>query len=166
MNQILFPYDSGRQTNLTGKTIHHFEELDSRISIGKDLYAILFHKEIQNAVEQWAYKTIHSGSRRDYWPHLFNHVSEEVPGKIYKIRLKKCALLPGSPHFYSPNLLNVWKDVTHTVPSHHDWYRDSSVINDMLPVKKELIESIEGDYCTTLEKLELACVANKILPLF
>ena len=166
MNQILFPYDYGKKINLTGKTIHHFEELESRISIGKDLYTILFHKEIQKNVEQWAYKTPHTGSRKDYWPLLFNHVNEEVPGKMYKIRLKECNLVPGSPHFYSPTLLNVWKDVTHTAPSHHDWYKDSSVINEMLLGKKDLVENIEGDYCKTLEKLELACVAKKILPLF
>lgn len=167
MNQILFPYfENEMKITFAGKTIHQFEQVDSRISIGKDLYSFLFNSGSLKNVEHWAYLTPHTGSRKDYWPHLFNNVDEEVPGKIYKVRLKKCNLIPGSPHFYSPSLLNVWKNISHQVPQPAEWYKDSTIVDDMLPSNNHYIQNIEADYCHTLEKLEIACMANNIMPLF
>ena len=167
MNQILFPYfNETKAIAFCGKTIHHFEDLNSRISIGKSLYSILFNEAFLTKVEQWAYHTLHSGSRKDYWSHLFNNVNEELPGKLYQIRLKECKLIPGSPRFYSPSLNHVWKDVSHDIPRNKDWYSDSSVVYHMLPNIQEKMGNVGQEYCKTLEKLELACVAKKVLPLF
>ena len=49
--------------------------------------------------EKWAKEHPHSGSRMDYWPHLFHDVNEEVPGKGFIPRLKSCSILPGIPEF-------------------------------------------------------------------
>lgn len=166
MNQILFPYFENEKITFAGKTIHQFEQVDSRISIGKDLYSFLFNSGRLKNVEHWAHLTPHTGSRKDYWPPLFNNVDEEAPGKMYKVRLKECNLIPGSPHFYSPSLLNVWKNVSHQDPQHTEWYKDSTIVDHMLPSKTHYISNVEEDYCDTLEKLEIACMANNVLPLF
>ena len=166
MNQILFPYFNETNVVFQGKTIHHFEELESRIIIGKVLYSLLFDNHHLIKIEQWANHTSHTGSRKDYWPHLFNNVNEEVPGKKYQVRLNNCDLISGSPRFYSPSLIHVWKDVSHDPPRYTDWYRDSSIVHDMMPMTKEKTGNVELEYCKTLGKLELACVAKKVLPLF
>lgn len=167
MNQILFPYfENETKVTFTGKTIHQFEEVDSRISIGKDLYEFLFNRDILKNVENWAFLNPHTGSRKDYWPHLFNDVNEEIPGRMYKVRLKECSLLSGSPRFYSPSLLNVWKDVSHQASLPTDWYKDSTIVDHMLPSKNHDVGHVEADYCRTLEKLEIACLAKTALPHF
>ena len=60
--------------------------------------------------EQWANSHPHTGSRKDYWPHLFNDVDDEFPARLLKTRLKSCQLLPGYLRFYSPRLEFVWKN--------------------------------------------------------
>jgi hypothetical protein len=167
MNQILFPYlKNNTKISFAGKTIHHFEQLDSRIQIGKDLYTCLFNERSLKKIEQWALNTPHTGSRKDYWPHLFNDINEEFPGKKYKVRLRECRLLSGSPHFYSPSLSYVWKDVSHSPPQYTEWYKDSTIVKEMVLSMNQTIENVEVDYCKTLEKLEMACVAKNVFPLF
>ena len=63
--------------------------------------------------EKWANQHPHTGSRKDYWPHLFNDVDEEFPARLLKPRLKSCQLLPGSSRFYSPQLEFAWKNQKH-----------------------------------------------------
>ena len=49
-----------------------------------------FCLRIRNLTAQalaWAKRNPHTGSRKDYWPHLFNSVNEGVPGITYPLRL-------------------------------------------------------------------------------
>ena len=90
-NHILFPY---RKKNLAGQTLHQFQSLHERILLGKRLYAILFKNKDQFV--KWAKEHPHTGSRKDYWPHLFNNVNEGIPGIPYQFRLNACKLKWGA----------------------------------------------------------------------
>ena len=53
---------------------------------------------IEQALEKvyrWASANPHTGSRKDYWPDIFNDVNEGVPGLGFKRRLKRCRLRKG-----------------------------------------------------------------------
>lgn len=165
LNHILFPYHERRKVNLKGATVHHFESLHERILLGKRLYSILFSNgKINKLVEDWAKATTHSGSRKDYWPAIFNHVRESVASPEWKIRLKSCRLSPDFNRFYSPQLTNVWNDQTHQEAEIGDWYKNWKVIYYLLPSTEKEIGSIEANYCNSLEKLELVAVTkNSIL---
>ncbi|MBS8263141.1 DUF2515 domain-containing protein [Mesobacillus boroniphilus] len=162
-NQILFPYNDYGVTKLAGQTVNQFESLDERIQLGKRLYAILFDKEILNKVEEWAMAHPHSGSRKDYWPHIFNDVHEGIPGLKYQIKLSSCKLKPGARKIYSPTLQNVWKNVKHPEAEGGEWFSDFNVLEYLDGLDDPSIGNIEFDYCQTLERLELAAFAKKII---
>ena len=150
------------QLKLIGQTLHQFENLHERILLGKRLYAILFgDNERLKLIEKWAKLNPHTGSRNDYWPHIFSHVNEEFPSRLLKTRLQSCQLLPGSTRFYSPKLEFVWKNRMHQRAEIGDWYKDPKVIYYFIDSKKPIHGEIEDAYCKTLEKLELAAIAKK-----
>lgn len=167
MNQILFPYHEKKAIKLIGKTVHHFENLHSRITFGKELYHLLFADLPRlRKIERWANSTLHNASRQNYWRHIFHHVNEELPGQKYTARLKSCRLVPNAPRLYSPALEFVWKDRAHSSPVPIEWYRDSSVLSYLVNHKSESSGDIEKDYCRTLEKLEFASLAKKAISIF
>ncbi|MGG3470961.1 DUF2515 family protein [Neobacillus pocheonensis] len=160
-NHILFPYG---KKNLCGQTLHQFESLNERILLGKRLYTVLFKdKGRLNQIVEWAKRNPHSGSRKDYWPHIFNNVNEGIPGFAYQLRLKSCQLKNGARKIYSPSLVNAWKNVTHTEAEKGDWFSDYRIADYLV----EDIEMIDGEilneYCKTLERLELAALAKKAI---
>src|SRR5690606_10235767 len=114
MNHILFPYLEDGKVKLVGQTLHHFESLHERILLGKRLYTLLFEDyKRSRVIEKWAVTHPHTGSRKDYWKHIFNDVDEGLPGKLYKPKLKSCQLLPGAARFYSPQLESAWENKQH-----------------------------------------------------
>ncbi|USK87298.1 DUF2515 domain-containing protein [Peribacillus asahii] len=164
MNQILFPYLENGKVKLIGETLHHFESLHRRILLGKRLYSILFADSKRlNKIEQWAYLTPHSGSRKDYWPHIFHDIDEGVPGRLLKRRLKSCQLLPGSIRFYSPKLEFVWKDCVHEEAEIKEWYEDWQVVYYLINSEETINGEIEDEYCQTLERIELTTIAKKAI---
>lgn len=167
MNHILFPFINNQTTGLTGQTVHHFEILGERIEIGKRLYALLFsNSETLKKAIQWANKNPHTGSRKDYWPYLFNSIHEGKPGPLLLPRLVSCRLLPGFSKFYSPKLEFAWKNQKHADAEMGDWYKDWKVIYFLLPVDGNVAGEITNDYCQTLGRLELAAIAKKTLSVF
>ncbi|MFT9596221.1 DUF2515 domain-containing protein [Mesobacillus sp.] len=162
-NQILFPYNDYGVTKLAGQTVNQFQSLHERIQLGKRLYAILFDKEVLKKVEEWAMVHPHTGSRKDYWPHIFNDVHEEIPGLKYQIKLSSCNLKPGARRIYSPKLQNAWKNVIHPEAEDGEWFGDYKALGFLEEIEEPLIGNIEYDYCQTLEKLELAAFAKKII---
>ncbi|MBO0962033.1 DUF2515 family protein [Neobacillus sp. MM2021_6] len=160
-NHILFPYGKNQ---LSGQTLHQFESLHERILLGKRLYTILFkNKEIHQQVLEWAKSTPHTGSRKDYWPNIFNNVNEGMPGFPYQLRLKTCQLRKGARKIYSPTLENAWKNVSQDVAEKGDWFEDWQVV-DYLTEDDEMIDGeIKYEYCKTLERLELATLAKKAI---
>lgn len=166
MNHILFPYATNEKLKIAGQTLHHFENLHERILLGKRLYAILFGDDKQlKMAEKWANLNPHTGSRKDYWPHMFNHVDEEFPSRLLKTRLKSCQLLPGYSRFYSPKLEFAWKNRKHSSAEIADWYEDWQVIYYLIDSKENVDGEIEHEYCKTLERIEFAAITKKAISL-
>jgi hypothetical protein len=163
-NHILFPYLKSNKIMLVGQTLNQFDSLHERIMLGKRLYSLLFSNEqILIASKNWALKHPHTGSRKDYWPHLFNDVKEYAPGNFYMRRLKKCQLRKGMARIYSPRLDFAWKNVDHGPAEKGDWFDDWRVIDYLLEDTQKIDGEIVHEYCETLEKLELATIAKKAI---
>ena len=117
LNNILFPYfagGKGEKTSLVGATSRYFTSLHERILFGKKLYSLLFQREkILDGVLKWAHERPHTGSRKDYWPDLFNDVNESFPRSLYKRRVKNCVLRKGAERLYSPPLKYAWPNTPH-----------------------------------------------------
>ncbi|MGJ7912765.1 DUF2515 family protein [Neobacillus sp. LXY-1] len=160
-NHILFPHGEG---DLKGQTLHQFESVNERILLGKRLYTILFKDQafLKRAVE-WAKGHPHTGSRKDYWPHIFNHVHEGIPGLSYPLRLKSCQLRKGARRFYSPTLENAWKNVSQPEAEQGDWFEDWRVVDYLIEDDEMINGEIKNEYCKTLERLEIAAVAKKTI---
>ncbi|MFY0542567.1 DUF2515 domain-containing protein [Brevibacillus sp. H7] len=164
LNQILFPcYKGGtdKELHVIGQTLRHFASLQERIRLGKRLYSLLFGRSdyLQGALN-WAADHPHTGSRKDYWPHLFNDVNDSVPGTLYVRRLKNCQLQSGTNRFYSPTLEHAWKNQAHEEAEIGDWYRDWKVIASLMNDEETTDGEIRHEYCKTLEKIELAVMAQ------
>lgn len=159
-NHILFPYG---ERKLKGQTLHQFESIHERILLGKRLYAVLFEKEFFHQAVDWAKGHSHTGSRKDYWPHIFNQIKEGKPGFLFPLRLKNCQLRKGAGRIYSPRLENAWKNVTQTEAEKGDWFDDVGVVDYLERDAKIMDGEIEHEYCKTLERLELAAVAKKTI---
>ncbi|CAM3721724.1 DUF2515 family protein [Mesobacillus zeae] len=162
-NHILFPYLDNGTLNVAGQTLNQFQSAHERILLGKRLYAVLFNKDVLKSAEQWAKSHPHTGSRKDYWPHIFNNVHEGLPGKKYEIRLKSCRLRPGARKIYSPNLESVWKNVKHFESEEGEWFEDFQVLDYFIEKNEALDGGILSEYCKTLERLELAALAKKAI---
>jgi hypothetical protein len=159
--QILFPY---KDKGLVGETVHHFHSLNERVLIGKRLYNILFkNSQLFNGVRDWALKHPHTGSRKDYWPHIFNNVNEGIPGTDYQLRLKSCQLSPGARKIYSPGLEQAWKNVSQPAAEKGDWFKDLNASNFLEDDLESINGEIVNEYCKTLERLELAALAKKAI---
>ncbi|RFU65204.1 DUF2515 domain-containing protein [Peribacillus glennii] len=166
LNHILFPYESGKseKTKLLGQTLHQFASLHERISLGKRLYSLLFSSQnILNQIVDWAISNPHTGSRKDFWPHLFNDVKVSVPGSLYIPQIKNCTLKKNAPRLYSPKLQHVWKDMKHEPAEQMDWFQDWSIIDYFENPYKHVDGEIKHEYCKTIEKLELAIFTKKAL---
>jgi hypothetical protein len=161
---IIFPYDQQKETKVVGQTLQHFGSLHERILLGKRLYSLLFSREdlFKNAVN-WAKTHPHTGSRKDYWPHLFNSVKEELPSVSYKRRLKDCQLREGAWRLYSPKLEFAWKNVDHVPAETGDWFKDWRIIHYFFENEENVIGEICREYCEALEKIELAAIAKKAI---
>lgn len=165
-NQILFPYWSDGMMHVIGQTLHRFGSLHERILLGKRLYKILFqNSDTLRLIERWADAQPHTGSRKDYWPNVFNNIHEGLPGKSYQLRLKSCMLKPGATRIYSPALEHVWKNVKQPDAEKGDWFKDFHVFHYFAELEEEINGEIFNEYCKTLERLELAALAKKAISL-
>ncbi|MBS4189546.1 DUF2515 domain-containing protein [Bacillus sp. FJAT-49705] len=164
MNHVLFPYYENEKLKLIGQTLHHFENLHERILFGKRLYAILYgEKDRLQMVEKWAIENPHTGSRKDYWPQLFNTIEEGVPEKIWKPKIRSCNLIPGASRIFSPRLEFAWRDTEHESAELGDWYNKWKVIYYLTKSTEKVDGEIENEYCKTLERLEFAAITKKVL---
>lgn len=164
-NHILFPFyenNTNQKTLLIGDTMKHFTSLHERILIGKRLYSLLFRDtHILSQIIYWAEHHPHTGSRKDYWPHLFSSVNESFSREFYKRRIKKCQLRSGAYRIYSPALIYAWRDMEHEEVESEDWFTDWQVVNYLVDKEENMNGKITEDYCKTLEKIELAILAKK-----
>ena len=81
-------------------------------------------KVLLPSIEAWAAAHPHTGSRKNYWPEIFNDIKEYAPGLPYIKRLNHCKLRKQAARFYSLKLEFAWKDVLHDPAEVGDWYRD------------------------------------------
>lgn len=166
LNNILFPYYAGEgmeKTSLVGTTSRQFTSLHERILVGKNLYSLLFQREeILAGVLKWAHECSHTGSRKDYWPDLFNDVNESFPRSLYKPRIKNCLLRKGAMRLYSPPLKYAWPDAFHEETTREDWFEDCHVL-DYIHKEVSFNGEVLNNYCKTLEKIELAVMAKEAL---
>ena len=166
LNNILFPYYAGEKiekASLVGATSRQFTSLHERILFGKNLYFILFQREeILEGVLKWAQEYPHTGSRKDYWPDLFNDVNESLPRSLYKRRVKNCSLKKGAKRLYSPPLKYAWPDAPHEDTKSEDWFEDWHVL-EYINEEVSLTGEILPNYCKTLETIELAVMAKEAL---
>jgi Protein of unknown function (DUF2515) len=161
-NQILFPYKKDGVVHLKGQTLNHFKSLHERIILGKRLYDVLFmNKDVLALTELWANRNPHTGSRKDYWPDIFNHVHEGLPGEKYQFQLKSCKLRPGARRIYSPTIENTWKNISQEEAEIGDWFEDFHVFDYFIDLHEIINGEIQHAYCKTLERLELAALAKK-----
>lgn len=160
-NHILFPYG---KRNMKGQTLHQFDSLNERILLGKRLYTVLFKdKDFLDLVREWAFHHPHTGSRKDYWPHIFNTINEGIPGFAYQLRLKSCQLRSGSRKIYSPSLENAWKNSCQVEAEKGDWFENWQIADYLIDDNESYDGEIKNEYCKTLERLELAALAKKAI---
>ena len=166
LNNILFPYCAGEneeKTSLAGATSRYFTSLHERILFGKKLYSLLFQREnMLSGVMKWAHEHPHTGSRKDYWPDLYNDVNESFPRSLYKRRVKNCVLRKGALRLYSPSLKYAWPNTPHEDAESGDWFEDWRVL-DYIHEEVSLNGEILTNYCKTLETIELAVMAKEAI---
>ena len=165
LNHILIPYEmqSTKKTNFVGGTVHHFSSLEDRILLGKKLYHDLYSiKSRLNYIMSWTDQHPHTGSRHDFWPHLFTENKKTFPGSNQMLPHTPIEPNKNSPRIYSPNLKDVWEDWTHSAAEEGDWFKDMA----MFPLVKKKIndkeENVLNHYWNTIEKLEIAVFAKKL----
>ncbi|WP_400163496.1 DUF2515 family protein [Brevibacillus sp. TJ4] len=132
LNQVLFPFKAhatDKRFQLVGLNVHDFPTVEQRIAIGKTLYGLLYEDDARLArICQFAYRIPHTGSRADYWPHLFTphaqNAAEPAADVKYELRLHGAELREGRAKLYSPALSHAWPDVEHAPADGFDWFRD------------------------------------------
>ncbi|WP_377887272.1 DUF2515 family protein [Alkalihalobacillus sp. R86527] len=150
-NTILFPMNDGENVRLIGATVQHFSQLSERIKLGKHLYQLLFSKDTTlKSILDWSLQHRHTGSRKDYWAHLFHSIKEGIPGE--KRVLNNCKVRSG-PRIYSPEL-SIWKTISHQTQDHPDWFSSEDCIKYLIPSQNDSSGDVQRIHCRTLEVLE------------
>ncbi|MTH52017.1 DUF2515 domain-containing protein [Bacillus mangrovi] len=108
LTYVLFPYKkrkTQKKFSVTGLSVSGFQSLDERIHTGKRLYHLLYSKPAAHqSILSFCKQHAHTGSRADYWPHLFS--TEESAVKAV-----------------SPYLETVWPEKQWMKPAASDWYK-------------------------------------------
>ncbi|PEL11706.1 DUF2515 family protein [Bacillus sp. AFS017336] len=114
LSYVIFPTNSGE---LYGLAVYQFEDLTKRIQIGRQLYSILFHQDLNNGFINFAKQTNHTGSRSDY------------------------ESLVGIANSSNPKLRDVYPIIPHKRSVEDDWYSNSKILTEWY----ENEEIINGD---------------------
>jgi hypothetical protein len=164
LTQVIFPFTpkkilpfTSSRPKLAGQSIKEFSDINERINIGKKLYAILFGiKNVHQGALRFASKIPHSGSRADFWPHLYTKERDHLNENSKETRLIGCKLKKGSSPFFSPMLKEVWGNYPLLPPEKNDWYTDISSIKYLQEyIETPKIFDMTQTYCLGLNKLEL-----------
>lgn len=160
---IIIPAFSDEKLALYGKQVNSFPELHERIQLGKELYGILFSPDVLSRVLTWCRQTVHSGSRADYWPEMFDPTASAGMQKAYEKRVVDCKLKEGAPPIYSPHLEEAWRDCQHKPAMIGEWYHDDEAVLKLLSMKKTDIIPAEKEYCEVIQKTEAVILAKQLL---
>ncbi|WP_282940747.1 DUF2515 domain-containing protein [Paenibacillus sp. RC67] len=170
LNQVVLPYMDIGKLRMAGLILENFSRLEERIEVGKKLYAILFGiPVVTEGALQFASTIHHTGSRADYWPHLFAPIRQgpPVPRGQLKEWLDGCSLRPGASPLYSPRLRDVWRDRPLAAAEAGDWYQPSKreeSLAYLTSVEPPFSFEMTHEYCFGLNKIELAVLAGDLLP--
>jgi hypothetical protein len=171
MNQVGFPFWSqstetdSLQPRLAGLILENFANLAERIALGKGLYALLFGvPEVLRGVLRFAASTPHTGSRADYWPHLFSPIQKAPPDYLYQERLDGCFLKQGSSPLYSPTLETVWPDRPLMPVEPGDWFQDiETPMEHLRPIEVPQTIDLTPAMSEGLNSIELAILAAQAM---
>ncbi|MFH5181954.1 DUF2515 domain-containing protein [Paenibacillus sp. TAB 01] len=166
LNQVVFPYEDQGKVRLAGLILEDFTKLDERIQFGKKLYAVLFGiPSVHAGILRFAERVRHTGSRSDYWPHLFAPVRQgpPVPRGQLKEWLDGCSLRPGASLLYSPRLETVWKDRPVAEAETGDWLRSTDCLQWISSAEPPFAFEMTQEYCLGLNKIELAVLAGDFI---
>lgn len=167
LTHVLFPYvgERGKRwLELAGVVVSTFMMLAERINTGRQLYAILFSiPAVLEGVKKWAFSTPHTGSRSDYWPHIYGTEPPASPPETetYKPRVEseKQAIRDGARPLYSPPLDTVWPDVEHKPAGGVDWCTTCDAVNELYylkPRRRFAITDLEYETLAFVEKMVAA----------
>ncbi|MEY9096107.1 DUF2515 family protein [Paenibacillus sp. RC84] len=172
LNQVFFPFalhkdpmhKSADRLKLAGEILEDFTDIKERIGFGKTLYAILFGiPAVHQGVVLFASAHPHTGSRADYWPHLFSRIRKDAPGVgAAGPKLEGCELKAGAAGIYSPELERTWKDVPLTAPEPGDWFPAyaESVTGYFGDIDVPALFEMSAECCFGLHKIQLAALAS------
>ncbi|WP_068773917.1 DUF2515 family protein [Paenibacillus sp. FJAT-26967] len=172
LNQIVFPFAKSsedgvlqdRPINLAGAILEDFSDLRERIQFGKTLYGILFGiPAVYEGVLRFAGYP-HTGSRSDYWPHLFTNAQEEPPSIATRLnKISGCELVPGASPLYSPRLSGAWDDVPLAPVVPGDWFHTADVLRFISDIAVPDLFEMSAESCFGLHKVQTAAVAAQQL---
>jgi hypothetical protein len=144
-NDVLIPYERNKDIRLAGMTVRDFVDVHHRIHIGKALYGLLFYKKsFMTRAYRFAARTAHTGSRADFWPHIFSTTKNKETTPIY-----------------SPRLEDAWPTIIHRFPDHRDWFTDPSIIKEVETIPLIIDEDMTSHYWSNIQKLHaMSTVTN------
>lgn len=123
----------GHIPRLAGRILGDFSNLNTRITFGKSLYALLFGlASLRKGTEAFASRVLHTGSRADYWPGLFTTDKEEALSTGFEgAELLENGSLPPGKRLYAPKLLDAWGDTSYEPITREDWMQDHSALDGL-----------------------------------
>ncbi|MDQ0340614.1 hypothetical protein J2S00_003438 [Caldalkalibacillus uzonensis] len=156
LNHILFPYTrEDEHPGLAGTIVQDFLDVHDRIAVGQHLYAILFQTPgIHAHIWAWVSQTPHTGSRADYWPHLFT--PQRPQNKLTGEKQKEAQVHAHASFVYSPHLVQAWPDYKeHPAPGDEDWCTSTEALHPLFREVSPEPYDIADEYVFMLNKLEL-----------
>ena len=175
LTHVVFPFlddrvqpnaesDAQSDVQLAGVKVKSFQLLSERIDTGRHLYGILFGvPEVLAGVKRWAYQTPHTGSRADYWPHIYTTEQPDdllyPSSRVYYPRVVGNVIRRGKSRLYSPRLQQVWEDVHHEPAGGEDWCVGEDCVEQLYgakPRRRFNITDLEYDTLAFVEKLVAA----------
>jgi len=124
MTQIVFPYYSGNNIDLSGTKVYHFESVLKRIEVGKTLYVLLFYSNLHDSIYTFSLRHPHTGSRSDYNSDIFTNDRTH------------------SKKLYSPTLNMSWGDRVHLFLRKDEWFEDESIFSLLESIPASSVKKI------------------------
>ncbi|TMU86794.1 DUF2515 domain-containing protein [Bacillus sp. BHET2] len=132
-SSVLFPTLQGE---LLGASVHGFRGIDNRIQLGNRLFTLLFHPDYHDLFVRFAMEVEHTGSRKDYE--------------------KFCI---GMKETNTPELRQVYENVSHNWKDHRDWSKEVIVRRSWYE-QPDLLQDIDLTKWFFTKQRQLEKVAN------
>ncbi|MBU9714063.1 DUF2515 family protein [Evansella tamaricis] len=157
---VLFPYATKSSIRrIAGHKVVNFRNVEERVNIGKQLYLILFGiPVIYKECYFFAKENPHTGSREDYWPHMFSK-GEQIKEEWHSCWDK------GKPFMYSPTLTHAWENIDNPEPIKGDWYLNKGKEIFKLFESNSMPGSFDvtNEYCKDLYEMNMIAAVKNTL---